>query len=341
MELYDTSFRLYLKPWADKRKHTMESIGLDRPGVRKLHEEITATVKAKIEGDYKKRVEANAKRRKPRELKPMTPHPGESTANNCLLLLKGIYNRARTEVPALPEDPTKNVNWHDDHQRQNSLRPDDIAGWYEKVQRLGNPVKRTFWLAVILTGARRNSVAEARWTDINLEQGLWHFPNPKGGEEMKYTVPISRYLIDRINELKEHNANVFPKDRQEWVFPSDRSVCGHMTFPRNDKQGLPMSHSLRHTYRTHSLLAGVSDLHSHMLMNHRVDGVNAGYISRHVAMEELAKSQELVTRHFLKLFGVIKEEAAPEAVPAAPKKGATMFELELKRSMSGPRRKAR
>lgn len=49
LELYDTSFRLYLKPWADKHKHTMESIGLDRPGVRKLHEDITATVKAKIE----------------------------------------------------------------------------------------------------------------------------------------------------------------------------------------------------------------------------------------------------------------------------------------------------
>ncbi|MCC6394779.1 MAG: integrase family protein [Bryobacterales bacterium] len=336
LELYDTMFRLYLKPWAEKYRHTLESIGLDRPGVRKLHEDITAVVKAKIESEYKKRVEANAKRRVPRELNPMTPHPGESTANNCLLLLKGVYNRARTEVPALPEDPTKNVNWHDDHQRQNSLKPDDIRGWYKRVQALTNPVKRTYWLAVLLTGARRNSVAEARWSDINLEEALWHFPNPKGGEEMRYTVPISRYLLDRLKELKEHNANVFTGERMEWAFPSDRSKCGHLTFPRNDKQGLPMSHSLRHTYRTHSLLAGVSDLHSHMLMNHRIEGVNAGYISRHVAMPELAESQEKITRHFLKLFGVIKDEAPSEVV----KKPATVFELELKRSMSGPRRKA-
>ena len=103
---------------------------------------------------------------------------------------------------------------------------------------------------------------------------------------------------------------------------------------------LPMSHSLRHTYRTHSLLAGVSDLHSHLLMNHRIEGVNAGYISRLVAMPELAESQEKITRHFLKLFGVIKEEAAPEVVKDTPKKGATLFELELKRSMT-TRRKAK
>lgn len=285
-------------------------------------------------------MEANSRKRKPKELKPVPAHPGESTANNCLLLLKGIYNRARTEVPALPEDPTKNVNWHDDQQRQNSLRPDALQGWYDRVQKLTNPVKRSFWVAVILTGGRRNSVAEARWSDIDTDGALWHFPNPKGGEEMRYTVPISRYLLDRLAELREHNSKVFPKATQEWVFPSDRSVSGHMTFPRNDKQGLPMSHSLRHTYRTHSLLAGVSDLHSHLLMNHRIEGVNAGYISRLVAMPELAESQEKITRHFLKLFGVIKEEAAPEVVKGASKKGATLFELELKRSMTA-RRKAR
>lgn len=340
LELYDTMFRLYLKPWADKNRMTMEAIGLDRPGVRKLHEDITARVKAKLEADYQKRVDANAKKRKPLELNPITPHPGESTANNALLLLKGIYNRARTEVPALPEDPTKNVNWHDDQQRQNSLRPDALQAWYDRVQKLTNPVKRSFWLAVILTGARRNSVAEARWTDIDMDGALWHFPNPKGGEDMRYTVPISRYLMDRLTELREHNGKVFTTAKQEWVFPSDRSVSGHLTFPRNDKQGLPMSHSLRHTYRTHSLLAGVSDLHSHLLMNHRIEGVNAGYISRLVAMPELAESQEKITRHFLKLFGVIKEEAAPEVVKDTPKKGATLFELELKRSMT-TRRKAK
>jgi len=74
-----------------------------------------------------------------------------------------------------------------------------------------------------------------------------------------------------------------------------------------------------------------------MLRNHRIEGVNAGYISRHVSMPVLADSQEKVARHLLKLFGVIKDDAPSEAV----KKLTMVFELELKRSMSGPRRKDR
>lgn len=343
LDLYNTMFRLYLKPWAEKKRLTLEAIGLDRPGVRKLHEDITARVKASLIEKRQQRIDKQNRKRKRKdvvrpEIPELLPSAGESTANNCLLLLKGIYNRARTESPTLPADPTTNVNWHEDRQRQNSLAPADLQPWYERVQRLMNPVKQTYWVAVMLTGARRTSVAEARWTDVDLDAATWHFGNPKGGPKMRYTVPISTYLVDRLRELKEHNRKLFPKS--EFVFPSDRSECGHLTIPRNDKQGLPMAHCLRHTYRTMSLLAGISDVHSHLLMNHRLDGVNAGYISRHITMDELAKSQEAITRYMLIRFGVIQEEAKPEAVKSAPKKGATLFELELKRSMTA-RRKVR
>ena len=37
---------------------------------------------------------------------------------------------------------------------------------------------------------------------------------------------------------------------------------------------------LRQTYRTVGQAAGVSDLDMHLLMNHSIPGVNAGYITR-------------------------------------------------------------
>lgn len=336
LSLYEMLFRLYLKPWAGNR--TIAEIGDDTAGARKLHKDITARVKAHLATMCQEQIDRNKRRRKPREVKPISPRAGQSTANNALLLLSGIYTRARKEVRTLPENPVENVNWHESHIRQSSLTPDALQDWYEKVHRLSSPIRRTYWLAVILTGARRTSVAEARWIDVDLDNARWHFPLPKGGEQRRYTVPISRFLLDRLRELKATTEQLFPGT--EWVFPSEEAQCGHTTKPRNDRQGLPMAHSLRHTYRTISLLAGISDVHSHLLMNHRLQGVNYNYISREVAIDDLAESQEKITKYFLKAFGVIKEDAAPVVVKGAPKKGATLFELELKRSMTA-RRKAR
>lgn len=323
LEIYEAIFRNHLKPWEHR---TMQDIGLDRPGVRKLHEQITAKVKAEAEALHARLVAKAAKRKKPskKPVPELSPHAGWATANNALRLLKGIYNRTRVEVPSLPEDPTVNVNWHQDIVRQTSLTLDDLKGWYERVERLSSTIKRDYWISVLLTGGRRNQIAEARWEDVDLDGGLWHFPKPKGGEERHYTVPISKYLIERLKRRKEENAKLFPKS--PWVFPSEKSTSGHLTIPRNDKQGLPMAHALRHTYRTHSLLAGVSDVHSHLLMNHKMEGVNYGYISRAVTLEELRTAQEKITAHFLKHFGL--------AEPVTERKPATLFELELNRKVA-------
>ncbi len=329
LEIYDAIFRNHLQPW---ERRTMQEIGTDRPGVRKLHDQITAKVRAEAEELHRKLVEKAKKHKKPpkQPVKDVSEHAGWATANNTMRLLKGIYNRARIEVPSLPEDPTVNVNWHPDIVRQTSLTVDGLKGWYTRVEALTNTVKRDYWISVLLTGGRRNQIAESRWEHIDLENGLWHFPKPKGGEERQYTVPVSQYLLDRLKARKAENAKLYPKS--PWVFPSEKSNSGHLTIPRNDKQGLPMAHALRHTYRTHSLLAGVSDVHSHLLMNHKMEGVNYGYISRAVTLEELRTAQEKITAHFLKHFG-ITEGAADEQ-----RKPATLFELDLNRRLVARRK---
>jgi integrase len=325
LEIYEGIFRNHLQQW---ERRTMLDIGSDRAGVRKLHEQITAKVKTEAEALHDKLVAKEAKRKQPSKkgVPEFSAHAGWATANNALRLLKGIYNRARVEVPSLPEDPTVNVNWHPDIVRQTSLTVDELKGWYEQVERLSSTIKRDYWISVLLTGGRRNQIAESRWEHIDLENGLWHFPKPKGGEERQYTVPVSEYLLDRLKARKEENAKLFPKS--PWVFPSDKAISGHLTIPRNDKQGLPMAHALRHTYRTHSLLAGISDVHSHLLMNHKLEGVNFGYISRAVTLEELRKAQEKITDHFLVHFGV---KLTPQ--PVTERKPATLFELELNRKV--------
>jgi integrase len=289
IQLYQSAFDRHLARWEGR---TMEDIGNDRAGVRKLHETTTAAGRS---GLAKQKVKCG---------KEVPEHAGHATANNVMRLLKGIYNRARVEVPSLPEDPTINVNWHKDRVRNTSLSVDELKGWFGKVEALQNPIKRDYWISVILTGGRRSQIAESEWEHIDFKKATWHFPKPKGGTERAYTVPVSEYLLDRLQRRREQNDELHAGSK--WIFPSEKSKSKHLSIPRNDKQGLPLAHALRHTYRTHSLIAGVSDIESHLLMNHKPDGVNYDYISRTVTIEHLRGAQEKITAHFLKHFGVAR-----------------------------------
>ena len=54
--------------------------------------------------------------------------------------------------------------------------------------------------------------------------------------------------------------------------------------------------TLRQTYRTVGQIAGSADLDMHLLMNHSVPGVNAGYITRSKLLaDHLRKQQETLS----------------------------------------------
>ena len=75
----------------------------------------------------------------------------------------------------------------------------------------------------------------------------------------------------------------------------------------DDKRGLPLPHALRHTYKTHSLIAGIREIESHLLMNHAIGGSNAGYITREVTVDGHRRpAQQKITEYFLHHFGVIR-----------------------------------
>lgn len=300
--LYTDAYDRYLSPWANR---TMEEIGLDRTGVHDLHRQIQRAVEAKHQANGQDTDDdEEAARRHP---------PGWARANGTLRLLAAIYSRARRQIPTLPLNPAAgersggNVDLFEGRSRDTSLSTEELKEWYQKVVALPNPVKQVYWLSVLLTGGRRNQVAEAQWEHLDLDKATWLFPKPKGGSLRKYTVPVSAWLVDQLRELKPKTGQLYPNS--PWVFPASRLEDNHIQRPRNDRQNLPFAHALRHTYRTHALIAGVTDLECHLLMNHRVPGVNAQYITRAVTFDHLRVAQERITEHFLKCFGVNGKKA--------------------------------
>ena len=90
---------------------------------------------------------------------------------------------------------------------------------------------------------------------------------------------------------------LYPAQAQEWLFPAD-SARGHIVEHKEDRAKLAKwGNDLRQTYRTIAQTVGIGDLDIHLLMNHTVAGVNAGYITRSKLLSDhLRQQQEMISR---------------------------------------------
>ena len=87
-----------------------------------------------------------------------------------------------------------------------------------------------------------------------------------------------------------------PTKGWEWLFPAD-SESGHLVEHKEDRANLAKrGNDLRQTYRTVAQTVGIADLDIHLLMNHSVVGVNAGYINRNKLLRDhLRQQQEMIS----------------------------------------------
>jgi len=85
---------------------------------------------------------------------------------------------------------------------------------------------------------------------------------------------------------------LFPDQACDWLFPSD-STSGHLVEHKESRTKLvKWGNDLRQTYRTVGQIAGIANLDMHLLMNHSVPGVNAGYITRSKLMTDHLRGQQ-------------------------------------------------
>ena len=125
---------------------------------------------------------------------------------------------------------------------------------------------------------------------------ILHIPKPKGGEIRAFDIPLSRTMIRCLVQVLQLGRVLHPVQAQEWLFPAD-SESRHLVEHKEDRATLAKwGNDLRQTYRTVAQTVGVADLDIHLLMNHSVVGVNAGYINRNKLLRDhLRQQQEMIS----------------------------------------------
>lgn len=135
---------------------------------------------------------------------------------------------------------------------------------------------------------------------MSISARVLHIPRPKGGEVKAFDIPLSNAMIRCLVRVMRIGRALYGERSREWLFPAD-SESGHVIEHKEKRSDLSKwGNDLRQTFRTIAQAAGVAELDVHLLMNHSIPGVNAGYITRNKLLSDhLRHQQEAISRRML------------------------------------------
>ena len=188
------------------------------------------------------------------------------SANRLLIMMRFIFNLAlRWEVPGVKDNPTKNIPLIPEaNKRERYLSPDEARVLYAAVCRSDNPMLQYIVPMLILTGARKREVLDARWEDFDFDRRLWRIPTTKLGKPRH--VPISDGVMGLLGAVPRSPEYVFanPKTGKPYV----SIFCSWNT--ARIKAGMPevRVHDLRHSFASLLINSGRSLYEVQKLLGH-------------------------------------------------------------------------
>lgn len=244
----------------------------------------------------------------------ITEDSGPYAANRALQQFRAVYNTANRRMEGLPPNPIIGVTFNKTKRRREPVPWAELPAWKERVDGIQNPIRRDLQLFILFTGLRSTDARTVRWEHIDFKAGTVHRPNPKGGEDHAFTVPLASYVLDLLKARRAENKLIYPNDGG-WVFPS-QNIKGEVTYVAQGKEQrynaegkkvgyLPSPHRLRDTFASAAHEARLHPLDLKVLMNHRLassDDVTEGYIRPSV--EHLRDCAERVAAFLRKKMGL-------------------------------------
>ena len=215
----------------------------------------------------------------------------DSSINRLLLLVRYLFNLAlKWETPGVTRNPTQDVPLF----RLNNQRDRYLT--HDEAQRLAQALKRSRTALpsivpmLLLTGARKREVLDARWEDMDLHRRLWRIPISKSGKAR--FVPLSDAVIGLLSSLPRESED-------EWVFPNPKTglpyVSVHDSWDRVRRQaGMPelRMHDLRHSFASFLVNAGRSLYEVQNILGHAQIATTQRY--SHLSQETLLQATNVV-----------------------------------------------
>jgi len=169
------------------------------------------------------------------------------SANRLLIMMRYIFNLAvRWEVPGIKVNPTKGVPLMEENNKlERYLSVEEAHRLYESVCASENKMLRFIVPMLILSGARKREVLDAKWADFDLARKAWRIPVTKSGQARH--VPLSDGAINVLNSI--------PPTDCEWTFANPKTqlpyvsvFCSWNTARKQAGLADVRMHDLRHSF---------------------------------------------------------------------------------------------
>lgn len=171
-----------------------------------------------------------------------------------------VFNRSfelalRWQTPGVKFNPVRGIARPKyNNARDRFLTSDDAARLLKACEASLNPQLKNIVGLLLLTGARKRELLDAKWEHVNLDRKVWLIPMSKTGKA-RY-VPLSRAALDIIDQLPRF-------DKCVWLLP-------------NPKTKKPFT-DIKHPWETAREAAGLDGLHIHDLRHSAASFmINAG-----------------------------------------------------------------
>lgn len=215
------------------------------------------------------------------------------TCDRIIILARYIFNLAiKWKVPGVKENPAKDVDLLKvDNRRERFLNEDEVRRLFEALPGTEHPMLPYILPMLLLTGARKREVLDARWEDFDYDNRLWRIPVTKIGRPR--TVPMSDGVMAILKSVPRVAGSLF-------VFPNPDTglpyIATHKAWDAIRKRaGLPdvRLHDLRHSFASILVNSGRSLYEVQHLLGHTQIKTTERYA--HLQQETLMSAANVVT----------------------------------------------
>ncbi|NBS93140.1 MAG: DUF4102 domain-containing protein [Betaproteobacteria bacterium] len=229
------------------------------------------------------------------------------SANRLLIMMRYVYNLAiRWEIPGIKANPCNGVPLLElNNQRERYLSQDEAKRLYEAVCESQNRMLKFIVPMLILTGARKREVLDAKWQDFDTHRRVWRIPTTKAGKA-RY-VPLSDGALRLLATMPRIEGC-------HWAFANPDTgkpfVSIYCTWNRaRTKAGLAevRMHDLRHSFASLLINSGRTLYEVQHILGHTQVKTTQRYA--HLSLDTLLAATNAATLAVGSVMGVVPNRA--------------------------------
>jgi len=191
-----------------------------------------------------------------------------ASTNRIIILLRYIFNLAiKWQIDGIKENPVQGIPlYEENNKRERFLEGDEVQRLMAALDNSLNKSLKSMVYMLLLTGARRGELLNAKWDQLDFVRKIWTVPLSKSGKVRH--IPMSDVLCDLLVNLRNDSAS-------DYLFINEVTGKPFTNFYRawdsaRQKANMPdlRVHDLRHSFASFLVNGGRSIYEVQKILGH-------------------------------------------------------------------------